>query len=117
MSEAVDTGELPWRPSHSPGVTWKKLRFDPSTGESAVLLKFEPGARYAAHEHPAGEQYLVLEGTLDDVGATWGPGSYVHHAPGSRHAPRSKDGCVVFVTLAAPIVLLEKDDSTTSPDA
>ena len=103
MTHAVDAGALPWRDTPSPGVRWKKLRFDRATGQSAVLLEFAPGASYAAHRHPAGEQYLVLEGTLDDGGGTWGKGSYVFHPPGSVHAPRSRDGCLLFVTLPRPI--------------
>jgi anti-sigma factor ChrR (cupin superfamily) len=99
----LDSAALPWRDSPCPGVAWKKLRFDPATGQSAVLLRFAPGARYDAHRHPQGEQYLVLEGTLQDGGAEWGPGSYVWHPPGSSHAPSSRDGCVVFVVLPAPI--------------
>jgi len=84
-------------------VHWKKLRFDPGTGESAVLLRFEPGASYGRHRHPQGEQYLVLEGSLEDGGRTWGTGSYVRHAPGSIHRPSSASGCLLFVTLPAPI--------------
>lgn len=102
----VDTDALPWRESPCPGVQWKKLRFDSTTGESAVLLRFEPGAAYDAHRHPAGEQYLVLEGSLTDHGQTWGQGSYVCHAPGSVHRPSSPTGCLLFVTLGGPIEVL-----------
>lgn len=99
----VGSAALPWRDTPCLGVQWKKLRFDPASGQSAVLLRFAPGARYDAHRHPQGEQYLVLEGTLQDGAGEWGPGSYVWHPPGSAHAPSSRDGCVVFVVLPAPI--------------
>jgi len=102
----VDSHEVPWRDSPSPGVAWKKLEYDQASGRSTVLLRFEPGASYAAHRHPAGEQYLILEGSLQDGAHTWGPGTYVHHPPGSSHAPRSPDGCLVFVTLPAPIEVI-----------
>lgn len=103
----LDTGAMPWRDTPCAGVQWKKLRYDRATGESAVLLRFEAGARYDAHRHPAGEQYLVLEGSLRDGADTWGPGSYVHHPPGSVHAPSSDDGCIVFVTLPKPIEVVD----------
>ncbi len=103
----IDGAALPWRDSPYPGVRWKKLEHDPQTGRSTVLLRFAPGARYGAHRHPEGEQYLVLEGSLEDGGSTWGPGSYVHHPPGSVHAPSSPEGCVVFVTLPRPIEMLD----------
>lgn len=95
--------ELPWRPSPSPGVSWKKLYFDPATGESAVLLRFEPGAEYEAHRHPGGEEYLVLEGSLEDGPHSYGAGTFVRHAPGSVHLPRSAAGCLLFVRLPQPI--------------
>jgi anti-sigma factor ChrR (cupin superfamily) len=102
-SSIVDAAALPWRPTPCAGVSWKKLRFDPATGESAVLLEFAPGAIYDAHRHPLGEQYLVLEGSLEDGGKSYGPMTYVHHAPGSAHRPSSKTGCVLFVVLPKPI--------------
>jgi anti-sigma factor ChrR (cupin superfamily) len=102
----VDGGTLPWRDTPCAGVQWKKLHFDAATGESAVLLRFEPGASYDAHRHPAGEQYLVLEGELEDGGRRYGAMTYVRHAPGSTHRPSSPSGALVFVTLGKPIEAL-----------
>ena len=99
----VDAGGEPWRPTPHAGVEWKKLRHDRGTGLSTVLLRFEPGARTGRHRHPDGEQYFVLEGSLEDGGRTWGAGTYVHHPPGSVHAPRSEEGCLLFVTLPRAI--------------
>lgn len=106
-SSYVDTAGLPWRPTPYAGVEWKKLRFAPATGESSVLLRFAPGARYGRHRHPGGEQYLVLDGSLEDGGRTWGAGAFVHHAPGSVHQPSSAAGCLLFVTLPAPLEELD----------
>jgi anti-sigma factor ChrR (cupin superfamily) len=106
-SHAIDTAELPWRPSPYDGVEWKKLHHDPDTGQSAVLLRFAPGASYGAHRHPAGEQYYVLEGTLQDGSSTWSAGSYVCHPPGSVHKPASASGCLLFVTVPAPVEIVE----------
>ena len=108
----VDGGGLPWRESPYPGVRWKKLYFDPDGGRSAVLLRFAPGASYGRHRHPEGEEYYVLEGTLEDGGRSYGPGTYVRHPPGSVHAPRSREGCLLLVTLPRPIDDLEG----TAPD-
>ena len=102
-SEFVDTGSLDWRETPSRGVHWKKLSYDRETGRSAVLIRFEPGAAYAAHRHPAGEEYYVLEGSLEDGGRTYGAGSYVYHPAGSAHSPSSKEGCVLFISLPGPI--------------
>ena len=107
----LDSDALPWRATPFPGVQWKKLAFDDRPlkdggGMSTVLLQFAPGASYGMHRHPRGEQYLVLEGTLQDGGESYGKGSYVWHPPGSAHRPSSKDGCVLVVTLGAPIEAL-----------
>jgi len=103
MSLIVAWNDLPWRDSPHPGVTWKKLSFDAASGRSAVLLRFAPGASYGAHRHPEGEEYLVLEGSLEDGGKTYGAGTYVKHAPGSVHRPSSKEGCLLYVSLPKPI--------------
>jgi anti-sigma factor ChrR (cupin superfamily) len=105
-STLVDSATLPWRPTEFSGVEWKKLRYEPEGGESAVLLRFAPGAQYGAHLHPEGEQYYVLDGTIEDGEVGYAAGSYVYHPPGSRHRPRSAGGCLLFVTLPTPIQLL-----------
>ena len=110
----VDGPQLPWRDSPYPGVSWKKLHFDVQSGCSAVLLRFAPGARYGRHRHPAGEQYLVLEGSLEDGGRSYGAGAYVRHPPGSIHRPESREGCLLFVTLETPIEDLEAPASPES---
>ncbi len=106
-SSFLDSSALPWRETHYPGVRWKKLHFDPGTGRSAVLLEFAPGAAYGAHRHPRGEQYLVLEGALEDAGKSYAKGTYVNHPPGSAHAPSSRSGAILFVILEAPIESVE----------
>jgi quercetin dioxygenase-like cupin family protein len=99
----VDTAATPWRTfDEAPGVSYKTLNKTPE-GSLTLLLKFEPGAEYPRHTHPAGEEYYVVSGMLDDVGRTYGPGSFVYHAPGSTHTPRSARGCEVLVFLSAPI--------------
>ncbi len=99
----VDATAEEWRELPEKGIYWKKLLFDGETGRSTVLVKFEPGAIYHPHSHPAGEEYYVLEGSLEDGGRTWSAGSYVYHPPGSRHRPMSAEGCVLFIVLPKPI--------------
>ena len=107
QSEFVDANSVDWRETPSSGVHWKKLSYDRDTGRSAVLIRFEPGSSYAAHRHPAGEEYYVLEGSLEDGGRTYGAGSYVYHPAGSAHSPSSKEGCVLFISLPGPIEALD----------
>ncbi len=105
----LDSAGLPWRETPFAGVRWKKLFHDPQSGRSAVLLAFAPGSAYGAHRHPQGEQYLVLEGALEDSGRTYSKGTYVNHPPGSAHVPSSREGALLFVTLEAPIEPIESD--------
>jgi anti-sigma factor ChrR (cupin superfamily) len=106
----VNEADEPWRETPYEGVSFKKLHFDRETRRSAVLVKFEPGSAYGAHRHPAGEEYYVLEGTLQDGGRSWGAGSYVLHPPGSAHRPTSKEGCVVFISLPEPVEVLGEEE-------
>jgi anti-sigma factor ChrR (cupin superfamily) len=102
-STVADGAALPWRDTPCRGVQWKKLYYDAASGESAVLLRFQAGATYDAHLHPRGEQYLVLEGELEDGGKRYGQLTYVRHEPGSAHRPHSPTGCLLFVLLSEPI--------------
>jgi len=106
----VNEQDQEWRETPYVGVTFKKLHFDKETGHSAVLVKFGPDTRYGAHRHPQGEEYYVLEGSIEDGGKTWGPGSYVYHPAGSAHRPTSKEGCIVLITLPKPVELLREDE-------
>ena len=51
----------------------------------------------------------MLKGSVQDGADTWGEGSYVWHPPGSVHAPRSEQGCLLFVSLPQPIEIVGED--------
>ncbi|MCC6539990.1 MAG: cupin domain-containing protein [Bryobacterales bacterium] len=60
----------PWRPTGSPGVTFKKLFHDKEAGLVTLLVKMEPGSRYDAHSHGRTEQCLILAGDVRYSGDT-----------------------------------------------
>jgi len=96
----IDTNRMDWQPSPAAGVLRKPLaRAHAEHGHATSLVRYEPGARFAAHMHPRGEEILVLEGTFSDENGHYGPGSYFRNPPGSRHAPYSDTGCTLFVKL------------------
>ena len=85
-----------WKPFR-PGVTAHWLYDEGGGGAAAVLLRYEPGAQVALHEHVGHEHMLVLEGEQSDEAGAYQAGTFVIYAPGTRHSPRSIDGCVALL--------------------
>ncbi len=94
---ALQTEEMAWEPRAIPGVSVKRLWSAPDTTEDIRLIRFAPGTKLPAHDHPAGEEVFVLDGTYSDAEGSYGPGTWIRYPPGSRHAPSSTDGCVAYV--------------------
>lgn len=96
----IDTGVARWVPSPEPGV-WRRMleRAGDESGRATSIVRYEPGASFHSHSHPMGEEFFVLEGTFSDEHGDYPAGAYVLNPPDSRHAPRARDGCVLFVKL------------------
>ena len=92
------TADTPWRDTGMDGVQWKPLRYVTETGAGAGLIKMAPTCSYPAHEHEAGEHVYVLEGVLLIGTERFGPGDYIYSPPGSVHAPRTDEGCILLST-------------------
>ena len=98
---AVHGAALDWQPSPS-GTVWRKrlhLVGGAESGQVTSIVRYEPNATFAAHDHPEGEEILVLEGTFSDEHGDWPSGTHLLNPEGFRHAPFSRDGCVIFVKL------------------
>jgi quercetin dioxygenase-like cupin family protein len=102
-NQLMRTERESWKLLEEPGVTgiWiKGLRFDEASARwPTFLLKFEPGATYPAHDHPAGEECFVLEGGVRFGGDHLRQGDYLYTAPGNKHGVRSDEGCVVLFNV------------------
>lgn len=96
----VETARQPWVQSPRPGV-WRKplAREEAERGHATSIVRYDPGARFSAHDHPAGEEILVLEGTFSDETGDYPAGTYFRNPQGFRHAPFSEPGCVILVKL------------------
>jgi quercetin dioxygenase-like cupin family protein len=105
-SSVVRAGAEGWRALKVPGVSVKVLRRDAETGASTALVRLEPGARFPAHNHPAGEEVLVLEGDVLIGPDRLGAGDYLYTPPDGKHAASSQGGCVFLVTLPRPVEIL-----------
>ncbi|EHB55877.1 Urea transporter [Mycolicibacterium rhodesiae JS60] len=85
-----------WQPFRS-GVTAHWLYNDGDGGPSAVLLRYEAGARVPQHEHVGYEHVFVLEGDEFDENGSYPAGSFTVNPPGTRHSPGSVGGCVALL--------------------
>lgn len=96
----IDTEQQPWLPSPAQGVWRKPLeRESKESGHTTSIVKYDAGSQFTTHQHPQGEEILVLEGVFSDENGDYPAGSYLRHPPGSQHAPFSQTGCVIFVKL------------------
>jgi hypothetical protein len=96
----IDTAAAEWQPSPMPGV-WRKplAREEAERGHATSIVRYEPGSRFSEHDHPLGEEILVLEGTFSDHTGDFKAGTYFRNPPGFRHAPFSDEGCLLLVKL------------------
>ncbi|HEY7241594.1 MAG TPA: cupin domain-containing protein [Burkholderiales bacterium] len=97
----ADTARMAWAPSPS-GSVWRKrvhLVGPAESGQVTSVVRYEPRSRFPAHDHPDGEEILVLEGVFSDEHGDWPAGTYLLNPEGFRHAPFSDPGCVLFVKL------------------
>lgn len=100
QSVVIETHQQPWVASPRAGV-WRKplARESEERGHATSLVKFEAGASFSEHDHPLGEEILVLSGTFSDQSGDYQAGSYFRNPEGFIHAPFSKEGCVLLVKL------------------
>ena len=96
----INTSQQDWVASPMPGV-WRKplAREGAESGHATSLVRYEAGARFSSHDHPGGEEILVVEGTFSDESGNYPAGSYFRNPEGFRHAPFSEQGCTILVKL------------------
>jgi anti-sigma factor ChrR (cupin superfamily) len=96
----IDTHQQEWVASPMPGVWCKSLaREDAERGHATSIVRYDAGASFSLHDHPLGEEILVLEGIFSDETGDYPAGTYFRNPEGFRHAPFSKQGCVILVKL------------------
>ena len=97
---AVPGDAWDWVASPQAGV--ERVMLDRIGGEQAratSVVRYAPGSDFPAHDHPGGEEILVLSGTFSEDGKDFPAGWYLRSPPGSRHRPASAEGAVIFVKL------------------
>lgn len=112
INQLVRSNQSEWKPLmeegvNTKGISVKVLRFDKATQRPpSFLLKFDAGASYPNHNHPAGEEIFVLEGEVRIGTDQLNVGDYLYTAPGATHAAFSKTGCVLLFVVPEEVELL-----------
>lgn len=97
---SLDTFAMDWVASPKAGV-WRKplAREEAERGHATSIVRYDAGASFDSHNHPLGEEILVLEGTFSDETGNFHAGTYFRNPKGFVHSPFSKEGCVILVKL------------------
>ncbi len=105
----VKSHQTEWQPLvekgiHYEGIFVKSLRYDKEKQRSTtILLKFEPGASYPYHNHPAGEEIFVLEGSVIIEGATLSQGDFLYTPPTFKHSVKTETGATMLFVVPEEI--------------
>jgi len=91
----IDTDTAGWSPETEAGC-WRLPLYNRAT-ENVALVKLRPGVQLPSHAHACGEEILILEGVLEDEHGRYPRGTWLRNPPGSRHAPGSSEGCLIYV--------------------
>jgi anti-sigma factor ChrR (cupin superfamily) len=96
----INTNDQGWLQSPMQGV-WRKplAREDIERGHATSIVRYDAGAKFSEHNHPLGEEILVLKGTFSDQTGDYSAGTYFRNPEGFIHAPFSQQGCVLLVKL------------------
>ncbi len=95
------TAALEWSPSPSGSVYRKRVHLvgPPEAGQVTSVVRYAPASTFPRHDHPDGEEILVLDGVFSDEHGDWKAGTYLLNPEGFTHEPFSTPGCLLFVKL------------------
>jgi anti-sigma factor ChrR (cupin superfamily) len=95
----ADTTAMDWSPSPSASVWRKRVHLvgPPESGQVTSVVRYEPRSKFPAHDHPEGEEILVLDGVFSDEHGDLSSGRPAQ-SEGFR-PPVFDDGCVLLVKL------------------
>lgn len=96
----VTPGNYQWVPSPQKGVERVMLdRIGEEKARATSIVRYAPESVFPYHQHPEGEEILVLSGTFSEAEEHYPAGWYMRNPPGSGHQPSSAEGAVIFVKL------------------
>jgi len=100
VEPGVEPGQYAWVASPQNGVERIMLdRIGAEQARATSIVRYAPDSHFPPHEHPGGEEILVLSGTFSDETGDFPAGWYLRNPPGTSHQPSSRDGALIFVKL------------------
>jgi quercetin dioxygenase-like cupin family protein len=108
----VKSNTTSWKPLvedgvDTTGILVKILRFDEEQQRPPTfMLRLEPAASYPYHNHPAGEELMVLEGSCIIEGTLLQAGDYLYTPPGFKHSVKSDTGCTLLFMVPQEVEIL-----------
>jgi len=110
----VRSNQKDWQPLVEKGISYKgisviSLHYDEEKKRSTtILLKFEPGATYPYHNHPAGEEIYMLSGEAILENVTLSQGDYLYTPPNFKHSVTTTKGCTMFFIIPEEVEILQE---------
>jgi anti-sigma factor ChrR (cupin superfamily) len=92
--------EMQWTATESQSVRRKRFEHDGGSPPRVTsVVEYAANSQFPGHQHPLGEEFLVLQGVFSDEHGHYPTGTYVRNPPGSAHVPFSEPGCIILVKL------------------
>jgi len=110
----VRSNQKDWQPLVEKGISYKgisviSLHYDEEKKRSTtILLKFEPGATYPYHNHPAGEEIYMLSGEAILENVTLSQGDYLYTPPNFKHSVTTIKGCTMLFIIPEEVEILQE---------
>jgi len=77
-----------WTLSPLPGVDRRMLdRVGGEVARATSIVRYAAGSRFDAHNHPGGEEILVLDGVFSDEHGDYPAGTWLRNPRWSQHTP------------------------------
>jgi anti-sigma factor ChrR (cupin superfamily) len=92
----IDTSSAAWT-STVPADPLRLSLYHSADGESVAVEQLAPGTEPPKVDCPAGEEILILQGSLRDEHGSYGRGTWIRNPPGFRRALGSADGATYWV--------------------
>ena len=100
QSVIMTPDQYQWIASPQKGVDRVMLdRIGAEKARATSIVRYAQSSIFPAHDHPQGEEILVLEGIFSEQDHEYSAGWYLRNPHGTSHQPSSKDGAVIFVKL------------------